>query len=100
MSSRYTGEKGMSTPQNSQAARWVRRASPVKPPGNRSPAWTKLFILTAMISDASVTRTRRNRISLTGDRTAFSDIAASSILLVYFTSANTSRFFIKYSTPE
>ena len=29
-----------------------------------------------------------------------SDIAASSILLVYFTSANTSRFFIKYSTPE
>ena len=44
------GPKGSSTPANSQAHRMIRRVSPVNPPGNRSPAWTKLLRLIATIS--------------------------------------------------
>ena len=43
LSTRLMGAKGSVTPQNSWAQRWARRVRPVKPPGNRSPAWTKLL---------------------------------------------------------
>ena len=56
---RLIGPKGSSIPANSSAHRWTRRVIPVKPPGNKSPAATKLFRFTAtMIEDAVITNTR------------------------------------------
>lgn len=67
LSRKLMAEKGTDRPQNRSATRWISRVRPLKPPGTRSPAWTKLFRLTAMMTEASTIRASRPRSSRSWD---------------------------------
>ena len=59
LNARLMGAKGSSTLAYSRAHRWIRRVIPVNPPGNRSPAETKLLKFTEIISeDRRIIKTR------------------------------------------
>ncbi len=57
--SRLIAVNGRETPANCCALRWMSSVSPLKPPGNRPPASTKLLMLTAITTDAATINSSR-----------------------------------------
>ena len=63
LSSRLMSVNGSAMPANRCALRWISRVSPLNPPGNRPPASTKLWILAAMMTDASTINSSLRQVS-------------------------------------